>query len=116
MNFREANETGIGQGHRPVAIAMHERPDIRLLLLHSERDANHASLDQFKERVGIMAIAFQKKRRLGKDRFARQERRPQPLPLLDRPRVVSHAGSKKANQGAGIQQARAFVHRPKPAM
>ncbi len=64
----------------------------------------------------MVTIAFQKECRLGKDRLARQERGAQPLPLLDYPFVVSHTGSEETDQGAGIQQARAFLQRPKPSM
>ena len=33
VNFREPDQAGVGQGHWPVAIAKHQRPYIRLLVL-----------------------------------------------------------------------------------
>jgi hypothetical protein len=44
VDLRESNQTGVGHGHRPIAIPPHERPKIRLLFLNSERDPNDLSL------------------------------------------------------------------------
>src|SRR6266478_2002972 len=48
VDFREPHQTSTCQGHGPVAIAAHESPQFRLLVLYRERDANHAPLKQCK--------------------------------------------------------------------
>src|SRR4051812_11671384 len=85
VNFRESNKTGVRQGHRPVAIPAHQSPQVRLLLLHGDRSANHSMLYQFKKAVHVAALTAEEKGSLRKNRLTCEERRPQPLPLLDGP-------------------------------
>lgn len=72
VDFGESNQTGIGQRHGPIAIAPHKHSEVRLLLLKGERDANHPPIQQCKESIGVAALPFQEKGRLGKDGLARQ--------------------------------------------
>ncbi len=63
VKFREPYQAGIGQRHRPVTIAIHERPQVLLLSLNIERNPDHAPLQQGEQRVCIMTFPFQEKGR-----------------------------------------------------
>jgi len=53
-----------------------------------------------------VAFPFQQKRRLRKNRLARQQRRAKEFPLFANPSMVPQPGAEKANQQAGLEQAR----------
>ena len=54
---------------------MHESPQIRLLPLYVERNADYAPLQQGEERVGRATFPFQEKCRLRQNRLTRQHGR-----------------------------------------
>ncbi len=114
--FRESNQAGICQRHGPVPIPAHQRPYVRLLLPQRERDANCASLQQSKQSIRFAMLPFEEEGCLSKDRLACQQRRVHALPLLDNPCMVSESAGEERDQGTGIQQEGAFIHRPKPSM
>jgi hypothetical protein len=99
VDFRQPHQTSIRQGHGPVAIAAHESPQVRLLVLDCESDANHAPLQQGEKRVGFVAFPFQQEGRFGKDRLAGEQWRPQALPLLDSPRMMLSPEARKLTNG-----------------
>jgi len=58
VNFREANEAGISQRHRPIAVAAHEGAKVRLLSLERDRDSDDPSFQHGKQSIGVAALAL----------------------------------------------------------
>lgn len=85
MDLGETDQAGIRKRHRPVSIAAHEGPEIRLLVMDRERDANHSAFQKGEEGIGILAFPFQKERRFGQNRFTGEQRRRNALPLFNGP-------------------------------
>jgi hypothetical protein len=71
MQFRRSNQTRIRQRHGSVAVTVHKRPQARLFLLNIQSDSDGSPLQQRKERIGFVALPFQKKDRFRKHWFAR---------------------------------------------
>src|ERR1700733_1208835 len=97
---------------------MHESPQIRLLFLNIERDADHAPLQQGEKRIGFASLPFQQESRFRQDRLARQQRRTQAFPLLNGPRMMPQTRCNEAYQRTGVKYGQTFrqVQRPKSSM
>ncbi|HRZ55515.1 MAG TPA: hypothetical protein P5525_08660, partial [Candidatus Paceibacterota bacterium] len=70
MQFRQPDQTGIGQGHGALPIAAHQRAQIRQLILHLQSHPQHAALQQRKERVALPAFPLQEKSGFREHRLA----------------------------------------------
>jgi hypothetical protein len=44
VDFREPDQAGVCQRHRPISVASHECPEIRLLFLNGKTDPNDSSI------------------------------------------------------------------------
>lgn len=74
MNLRQPDEAGIRQRHRTVAVSIHQRSQVRLLLLHGERDLYYPPFQESEDCIGSATLPVKQECRLGKDRFAGEER------------------------------------------
>ena len=98
VNFRQPNQASVRQGHRPVAIAMHKRPQVRLFRFDGEPYAYYSPLQEREDGVGFAPLAIQEESCLGEDRLTGQERwaqvrlaRGRAGPYRASPRIASPA-------------------------
>jgi hypothetical protein len=103
MDLRESNQTSIRKGHRPIAVSVHERPNILVMLFQGKPDPNYASLQQCKHRVSFLSISLQEECRLGQDRLAGQERGSELFPQCHSPLMMTRARGEKTHQWARIE-------------
>lgn len=71
VDFRESNQAASARDMGLWRLPAHERPQVRLLLLHGKGDTNHSPLQQCKKSIGFATLSFEQEGRFCKDRFAR---------------------------------------------
>ena len=58
MNFRHANEAGIGEGHRSVGVAAHEGANGAVLGVEIEVAAEESRFDERENLFRFLSVAF----------------------------------------------------------
>ena len=102
MEFGEADEAGIGEGHGLVAVAVHELAQRGEFALDGEGDVEHAAFDQGQQRVGVAAVAAQDVRGFGKDGFAGEQRRAECRHRLARPAMMLRLPDEEGDERPGV--------------
>ena len=100
--FRHPNQTGIGQGHGDIGIALDQIDEWPDFFFQVEDRLNDSPVHQFKDGVISSRKVPQQKTGLGQNRFTREERGAYSLPVLFCPIVEAVGSVKKCDKGACI--------------
>ena len=57
VNLGKPDKASVGQSHGPASVSAHQHSQVCLLPFDGDRDPNHSSLQQSKERIRIAALA-----------------------------------------------------------
>jgi hypothetical protein len=102
--FRHANEAGIGDTHRPIAVLPQQAKDIGSVIGDRKVEPDQIAFDELQHWIDIGAISLQQEHRFRHHRLARPERIGERLPALDRPRVVPVAAVQVRHERTGVDQ------------
>ncbi len=102
MEFSEADEAGIGERHRLVAVAVHELAERGEIAFKGEGDLEHSPFDQRKQWICVEAVSTQNVRGFGDHWFAGKQGRPKRRDGRAGPAVVLRLPGEEGNERSGI--------------
>ncbi|OGA69277.1 MAG: hypothetical protein A3F77_06735 [Betaproteobacteria bacterium RIFCSPLOWO2_12_FULL_67_28] len=114
VKLRQANEAGIGERHRPIAVARDQPPHGREFRLQLEADGERADGDQLEKRRLAVRRSAEQMPGLGEDRFTGERRRRDRGKRAPRPVMMMIARAEEGHQRPRIRDAPPH-HLPKPA-